>query len=284
MKKITICLGLMIISLVVIAHEFWLQPQQYHFKKDETATIKFKVGENFTGDNWVGNNSKINQLIHYTPSNKQIDIAALVSNNKGDSIQLKLTEEGTHMVIYNSKNSFINLTPAKFNPYLKEDGLDEVIAYRKLHNEENINGKEYYQRSVKTVLQVGTITTNETTQPTALPLDVIPDENIYNLGYQGKNPIVKFTVLFKRKPLVNKLIKLWHKTGNKKTELTDLRTNNLGKISAKIILSGSWMISCVHMERNTVDTTADWQSYWSSLTFGYPYTTGKGNSFIKKSQ
>ena len=273
---------LIIISFAVIAHEFWLQPQQYHFKKDETASIKFNVGENFTGDNWAGDNSKINQLIHYTPSNKQINIADLVSNNKGDSVQLKLTEEGTHMIIYNSNNSFINLAPAKFNPYLKEDGLDEVAAYRKLHNEENSNGKEYYQRSVKTIIQVGAIITDGTTEPTVLPLDIIPDENVYNLGYQGKNSLVKFTVLFNKKPLISKLVKVWHKIGNQKTELTDLRTDYLGKISTKITLGGSWMISCVHMERNTVDTAADWQSYWASVTFGYPNATGKGNYFIKK--
>ena len=280
MKKIIVCLGLTIISVAVIAHEFWLQPQQYHYKKDETASIKFNVGESFTGENWSGNNSKINQLIHYTPSNKQLDIAALVGNSKGDSLQLKLDEEGTHMVIYNSKNSLINLEPSKFNAYLKEDGLLEVATYRKLHNETNSHGKEYYQRSVKTILQVGAVHTDALIEPTVLPLDIIPSENVYNLGYKGQNPTLQFTLLFNKKPLVNKLVKVWHKTGNQKTELTDLRTNNLGKIGIKIALNGSWMISCVHMERNTVDTTADWQSYWSSITFGY----GKGRYFSKKMQ
>jgi uncharacterized GH25 family protein len=174
------------------------------------------------------------------------------------------------MVIYNSKNSFINLAPAKFNPYLKEDGLNDVAAYRKLHKEENSNGKEYYQRSVKTLLQVGTLYTIALMKPTVLPLDIIPSENVYNLGYKGKNPLVNFTVLFNKKPLVNTLVKVWHKTGNLKTQLTDLRTDNLGKISTKITVNGSWMISCVHMERNSVDTSADWQSYWASVTFGFP--------------
>ena len=278
MKKVIVCFGLTIISLAVIAHEFWLKPQQYHFKKDETASIKFNIGESFAGENWAGNNSKINQLIHYTPANKQVNIAGLVGNNKGDSIQLKLEEEGTHMVIYNSKNSFINLAPAKFNPYLKEDGLNDIASYRKLHNQQNSNGKEYYQRSVKTILQVGDVITNYCLQPTSLPLDIIPSENVYNLGYQSKNSTIQFTVLFNKKPLVNKLVKVWHKISNQKTELIDLRTDNLGKISPKITLSGSWMVSCVHMERNTMDTIADWQSYWSSITFGY----NKGEFLPKK--
>lgn len=265
MKKIIICLSLVIISFAVIAHEFWLKPQQFHFKKDEIASIKFNVGENFTGDNWVGNNSKINQLMHYTPSNKQVDIATLVSDNKGDSIQLKLEEEGTHMVIYNSKNSFINLEPLKFNAYLKEDGLLEVAAYRKLHNEAKNNGKEYYQRSVKTILQVGDIITNNCLQPTTLPLDIIPLINPYKKfditrGYQ-------FKVLFKGEPLKKQLVKVWFNTHGK-IAVQDFKTNQNGIIAFSKNVS-QYMVSTVFMERNKIDTTADWQSYWASVTFGF---------------
>ncbi len=265
MKKVIVCLGLTIISLAVIAHEFWLQPQQYHFKKNETAIIKFNFGENFTGENWAGNNSKINQLIHYTPANKQVDIVGLVGNNNGDSLQLKLEEEGTHMVIYNSKNSFINLEPAKFNSYLKEDGLNEVAAYRKFHNEENSNGKEYYQRSVKTILQVGNVITNNCLQPTSLPLDIVPLINPYK-NFEITRAY-EFKVLFKGEPLKKQLVKVWFNTHGKVT-VQNLKTNQNGIIAFSKNVS-QYMVSTVFMKQNKVDTTADWQSYWASVTFGF---------------
>ncbi len=266
MKKIVICVGLMIISLAVIAHEFWLQPQKYVFNNGETANIKFNVGEDFTGENWASNNSKINYLIHTTPSNKQIDIAGLVSDKKGDSIKLKLNEEGTHMIIYNSKNSFIKLEPAKFNAYLKEDGIINTLNYRKKNNELAINGKEYYQRSVKTILQVGNTITTNCLQPTALPLDIVPEIN----PYQQKNftRTYKFKVLFKGQVLKNQLIKVWFNTHGKRT-VHNYYTDRKGSIDF-LGNTSEYMVSTVFMEKNTSDSVAQWQSYWASVTFGFP--------------
>jgi CRISPR/Cas system CMR-associated protein Cmr3 (group 5 of RAMP superfamily) len=83
------------------------------------------VGENFKGENWSGNKDKVQQLFHYTPSDNVVDVSSKLSSaSKGDSLQLPLQEEGTHMVVFNSTNSFISLEADKFNEYLKEDGLE----------------------------------------------------------------------------------------------------------------------------------------------------------------
>ncbi|MFX4462403.1 hypothetical protein ABTA61_19380, partial [Acinetobacter baumannii] len=73
------------------------------------------------------------------------------------------------MIYFNSTNSFISLDPKKFNAYLEEDGLQYIKAERKKYNEENKNSNEYYQRSVKTILQVGNTLTDACTKPTSLP-------------------------------------------------------------------------------------------------------------------
>lgn len=266
MKKIVGCFIFMIVSVAVIAHEFWLQPQKYLFNKGEIANIKFNVGENFSGENWAGNNTKINFLTHCTPSNKQVDIVNLVSAKNGDSLQLKLEEQGTHMIIYNSKNSFINLEPTKFNAYLKEDGFTHILNYRKKNNELAFNGKEYYQRSVKTIVQVGDLITPNCLQPTALPLDIVPEINPYQ-AYDITR-VYKFKVLFKGVVLKNQLVKVWFNTHGKRT-VYDYYTNGKGIID----FSGNtseYMVSTVFMEKNTSDSIAQWQSYWASVTFGFP--------------
>ena len=266
MKKILFTIFIFAVAAAALAHEFWLQPQQFIFNKGETASIRFNAGENFTGENWTGNKSRVQTLIHYLPSGKRADVSALLSDNKGDSLQLPLQEEGTHMVVFNSVNSFINLEPEKFNEYLKEDGLNNAAKYRKQHNEENINGKEYYQRSVKTLLQVGNIKTNKILEKTVLPLDIVPSKNIYAATDKTK---MKFTVFFKQEPLPNTSVRVWRNYPGQALITKKFTTNRKGQITADISLPGQWMVSCVHMERNTADTTADWQSYWASVTFGY---------------
>ena len=53
---------ILLFVLPALAHEFWLEPQQYIFSRTEEINIRFKVGEAFTGDNWKGNRDKVNKL------------------------------------------------------------------------------------------------------------------------------------------------------------------------------------------------------------------------------
>ncbi|MEN9684440.1 MAG: hypothetical protein RLZZ28_226 [Bacteroidota bacterium] len=271
MKKITVLFFISTISIIAMAHEFWLHPHKFFYTIREIAVIRFRVGENFTGINWSGNSENIQQLKHYTPSGMINDLTDRVSKNKGDSVQIPMQEEGTHMVVFNSTNSSIDLAPEKFTEYLKEDGLDQALLYRKNNGEENNHGKEFYQRSVKTIFQVGTATNNTCTAATDLPLDIIPDQNPYEVpedAVHKKSFKVQFRVQFKYAPLKNALVKVWYMGSDNKVKMENLRTNQKGFITTNRH-SGPMMISCVHMIRTEKGAAADWQSYWSSLTFEY---------------
>ena len=80
---------------------------------------------------------------------------------------------------------------------------------------------------------------------------------------------MKFTIYFKQKPLPGTEVRIWRKYPGQTLITKKFMTNDKGQIAADISLPGMWMVSCVHMERNKIDTTADWQSYWGSVTFGY---------------
>ncbi len=265
-------MGIIIITSIASAHEFWLHPQKYFYTIRETANIRFSVGENFEGENWKGNKDKIAQLAYFTPSGNVVDIAKRLSGNMGDSIQLPLQEEGTHMVIFNSTNSFIKLDADKFNAYLKEDGHDATSRYRKDQGEEKKAGTEHYQRSVKTILQVSDKLTNACTEATSLPLDIIPAENPYSMPDPSTNKkiMVRFRVLFQGDPLPNALVKAWYNIPGKGPGMDSVRTNKKGWVSLERH-PGRYMVSCVHMEPAAKDGEADWQSFWGSLTFEYSH-------------
>ena len=264
MKKIFTFLSLITVSILLSSHEFWLQPDKFIYNRGETINIKFLVGENFEGENWSGNHSKIHTLDFYFGGVKD-DLSGMISDEKGDSAQFTLYDEGTAMVTFNSNNSFIELDSAKFNAYLQEDGLVEAIEYRKQHNETDSSGREWYQRSVKTIFQVGTIFDNTFSRETSLPLDIIPQTNPYKLK-SGDSLEIK--ILFQKNPLGGQLVKLWHKVNGQliKAEFT---TDKNGMIKFPVITNGSWMLSTVKMERLENNPGADWQSYWGSLTWGY---------------
>ncbi len=62
-KKVFFPFLLIVLSPALSAHEFWLQPVKFNYRKGEKINIRFMVGENFEGENWTGDKSKIHELL-----------------------------------------------------------------------------------------------------------------------------------------------------------------------------------------------------------------------------
>jgi uncharacterized GH25 family protein len=265
-KSLFLTCGLLVV-LPVLAHEFWLEPQQYIFSRGDEINIRFRVGEQFHGENWKGSRQKINDLKFYFADIAD-DLQEGLTDDEGDSLQFTVYDEGTVMVTFNNINSFIELDAQKFNEYLQEDGLAEAIDYRKERNETDSMGREFYQRSVKTILQVGANKTDVYKKQTSLPVDIIPLTNPYSLG---NKQTLKLKVLFKGGPFAGAKVKVWHKMQGKLSDSSFTSDAN-GEISFPVETAGEWMVSCVKIIHLNDDPRAQWQSYWGSCTWGY---TGK---------
>ena len=264
MKSFLTTITLIFLFTILSSHEFWLQPEKYIHTRGEQINILFLVGENFEGENWTGDSSRIHSLSFYYGGVKD-EIPTDQFIRKGDSLQLRQYDEGTSMLTYNSKNSYIVLDSAEFNSYLLEDGLTNAIEYRKQHNETDSTGREFYQRSVKTIIQVGDIKDETYKRSTSLPLDIIPQSHPYKLN-DGASLSVK--IVFQNIPLRNAMVKIWNRH-NKETVKKDLFTDENGFVSFPVKTKGQWMVSAVKMIRIDNNPVAQWQSFWGSCTWGY---------------
>jgi len=264
MKKIFLLL-LTFIVMSVSGHEFWIQPDKFIYKYAEPVNIKFMVGENFTGENWTGDRDKIKSLRLYFGDVTDKNFDDDLGKNKGDSLQIAMLDEGTVMVTLNTTNSFIDLDATKFNDYLREDGLTEALKYREKNGDTIKNGLENYQRSVKTIFQVGSKFTNVYKQKTNLPIDIIPAEHPYAISKDGN---FKVRLFFMGEKLKNTKVRVWHKLDDKINQ-QEYTTDDEGEIKFFLSPGGEWMVSCVKMVRLEDDPRAEWQSYWGSLTWGY---------------
>jgi len=263
-RKLLTLFTLFTLYTLLSAHEFWLNPEKFIYKRTEKVNIRFLVGEDFDGEKWTGNNERIKSLKLYYGGVSD-DLSPTVTGAAGDSIEYTMIDEGTNLIAFNGNNSFIELEPSKFEAYLEEEGLTNAIEYRKQNNETGCNGREFYQRCAKTIIQVGDVKDKTFAIATSLPIDIILSANPYQLNNKAQ---LSAKVFYKGSPLTNVLIKVWHRTNNK-TEKKEFFTDAEGKIVFPVITKGKWMISTVKMERLNDNPVADWQSYWGSLTWGY---------------
>jgi uncharacterized GH25 family protein len=261
MKKTTIVLFILFISFFTFAHEFWLEPQKFLLAIGEKINFRVFVGENFTGEEVDFTKFKIEKFTHYSSKGQENTKGELTEQNLNDF--LKFDTEGNHLVAFNNSNKHIELEADKFNEYLKDDGLDNVAAYRKKHRQQNKRGTEQYQRCVKTLLQVGNIHDETYRINTGMRLEIIPEQNPY-----ASDKSLTFKVLFDNKPLKNALVVVWQK-GIEQPNKRNFRSDANGNVTFSFEPKGVWMVSSVNMVQHIKPIEADWQSYWGSYTFGF---------------
>jgi uncharacterized GH25 family protein len=260
MKKLFTSIAVILLAIICQAHEFWLETDKYFLKIGERCKIQFMVGENFKGEGWDLTKHQIVRL----ELNQSTGTSNVVDSLHVDEALLNLSfkESGTKMLVMQSNSAYIELTADKFNEYLKEDGLDEVLAQREKTKTLQRPSRELYSRHTKLLLSVGDHTDDTYKKVVGLPIEIIPEKNPYSLKKGDKQ---RFKVLFEGKPLFGGKVRLWNKFDNR-TTIQNIYTNKDGTIEMSISTPGPWMISIVKMV-SSKDPKADWQSYWGSLVF-----------------
>jgi uncharacterized GH25 family protein len=261
-RKIFATLVLFLALSLAYAHEFWLQPRKFKFAKGETMVVDFMVGENFAGEYWDLKKHRVVKLDHLA-SETSTNLIGSVQAGEGKNLSVTFQQDGTQLLVMQSNNAFIKLDPEKFNAYLKEDGLDEVLEHRTNNGTLADTARENYARCAKLLVQVGDRTDDAYRKVAGLPLEIVPLSNPYALKMGDE---ISFRILFNGKPLAFTLVKIWNKREGK-TFIQNLHTDKTGTVTTRLSNFGSWMVSTVKMIPSK-EAAADWQSYWASLVFG----------------
>ena len=158
--------------------------------------------------------------------------------------------------------SYIELAAKKFEDYLREDGMEYIIAERKKLGESQKPGKERYSRFIKSLLQVGDKHDSTYKKKLEMKLEIIPLENPYQKK-AGDN--IKFQVLFNGKPLADKTVF----ASNRNSSKQKVKTDKNGRFSFTIEKEGLWLVHLVYMQRCQKECNeADWESFWGAFSFG----------------
>ncbi len=264
MKHATLTLLLLIGSwLLFTAHEFWLAPNRFRVQPGQTVKLDFLVGEDFHGELWGARTRRTASLFHYF-GNQKSDLTAQALASDSTAITFQCKKAGTHLLAMRSNNSFLELEGDKFNDYLAEDGIENILALREQRGELEKPAREFYQRCAKALLQAGKKTDETYALNTGMPLEIIPLQNPYALRVGDK---LKVQILFEGNPLPDAVVRTWHKTDETKTNQGKARTNAEGIAEFTLDAKGFWMVSLVRMVEYSDKSQADYQSFWASLTF-----------------
>jgi uncharacterized GH25 family protein len=252
------------------AHDFWIEPSSFRPEVHSTVTARLMVGQNFQGEAVARNPALILKFLLSFPGG-EVPLDGRSGDDPAGSAEIAVP--GLQALQYRSGNSLVSLEAQKFEDYLREEGLERIIAVRAGRDESQKPSRELFSRCAKALLFAGPLGTAGDDRELGLTLELVAEKNPYGLRAGSALPV---RLLYEGKPLEGALVTaLPH--GPAKEKLS-ARTDRHGRVQLHLPYGGVWLLKAVHMIPAPPGSGADWQSLWASLTFEIPTAVTVGNA------
>jgi hypothetical protein len=251
------------------AHEFWLSPSAYGAVPGDTVSVRACVGTGFCGE--IKAYAPARVLRFELRGARTVDLAPAGAGGETRWARFVAADAGGQVVAYESNAAFIELEAARFDAYLEEEGLDEVLAARRDGEGGRDPGRERYARCAKT--WVAGDRPERVLQPAGLMLEIVPLED------PGPAEALRVRVLFRGAPLAGARVRGWNRplargaapidpeAADPMPPAVQTRTDADGVAVLDVRRPGEWLLNTVHMVPCSEPAAADWQSWWASFSF-----------------
>ncbi len=243
----------------VFAHDFWIEPAKFQAQPGSVISIGLRVGEHFKGEAVPRKSDRIDRFVLVGADGEKPMVG-----RDGDATAglVRIESPGMYVIGYRSKASSIELDAAKFEAYLREEGLDAIIKARAADGQSDAPAREIYSRCAKSIVTVGDTASQGFDRPIGFRLELTPEQNPSTVLAGGELPV---RLLYEGKPAADVLVVAMCR--EKPSEPVRARTDADGRVHLPIAQAGAWLVKAVHMVRAKDAALADWESLWASLTF-----------------
>jgi hypothetical protein len=233
-----------------------------------------EVGHGAARQRWASDSNRILLLAVYGPDGRADLRGALRPQTDPADLIPVLKRPGLHVLALQTNHAVSELPAIRFNDYAKLEGLTPATDLRTRQGATDTPGREIYSRRAKALILVGPGTERgdpRATQPIGLSLEIVPERDPYALGKSRTLPV---HVLFEGKRLAGATVKLTSLEFDAKPVATT-KTDRQGRAVFQVPPVGEWLINVIWTKPLKGDPRADFDTTFSSLTFGYdPPPTG----------
>lgn len=249
-------------SATASAHEFWVEPSTFGLERGGPVGIRLCVGDGFEGWSLARNDQRIEKFVAAGPAGEQPIVGLDGSEPAGIA---RLTTPGGYVIAYRSNRAFTELPAAQFDEYVKQKGLEKIVALRRWQGASHKKVREAYSRHSKALLGVGNGSGSVVDRRMGLRLELIAEPD---RSPAAGEDLHSYRLLYDGKPLADALVTAT-RPGTTDGDL-QVRTGSDGRASFRMHAPGMWRVAAVHMVKAPHDVAADWESLWASLTFELP--------------
>ena len=263
---LTVAACLLLLPSLASAHDFWIEPSNFRPASGEIVTAALRVGQKVHGDPLPRIPMLIDRFV-LKGTQGEIPLSGIPGADPAGSV--RIAEEGDAWIGYQSHPYPVTLEAAKFEEYLRDEGLEGIVTERAKKGQSAAPGRERFYRCAKALLAApgGKPSTKAGVfeKPLGFTLELVPRKNPEALRAGGELPLALF---FRGKPAANVLIVAMNR--DEPDRRASARTDANGLVKLRLARVGFWLVKAVHMESAPADSGVDWESWWASITFDLP--------------
>jgi len=285
--------ALLLLARPAAAHDFWIEPSSYDPAPDERVAVRLMVGEAGEAQPVRREDARIVRFALLGPAGGEAEQPILGLNGHDPAGWIRPAAAGPRVIVYTNTPARIELGAEKFESYLREEGLDAIVAQRAERGLSGQPARELYSRCAKALLDVrpveGPAACGEAaarrplfTTPVHLPLELVPLADPFQLGRASAEAALEplpIALLLEGQPLAGALVHAMRlDPGGPEGETPpSARTDAAGRCQLALPGPGRWLIAAVHMRAAAEAADHDYETLWASLTFEAPAAAAAGS-------
>lgn len=269
-KKWLGCAGFaLILPLSASAHDFWLQPTTFNLAPGQATAMTIEVGHGINRQKSLIEADRVTRFEALGADGRKDIRSWLKLGDANRDTQLQFDRPGLQLLSFETNGTYSDLPDIRYNDYIKFEGLTPAILQRQQLHQTTADGKEVYSRRAKALIQVGPYSKADdavATHMVGLSLEIVPEVNPYAPGFKGTLPV---RIYYNGKPLAGATVMMNNLDFDDRPTQIVLSDAN-GRATLNFPHLGLWQANVVWTRPIQGDPKADFETTFSSLTFGYP--------------
>ena len=249
-----------------LAHEFWIEAEDYTLQPGETLRADTRVGMRFKG----------NTQAFLPPRHTRFDIVSgdavqPLASRIGDrpAVQQRVEGEGLAIVVHQATDTVLTYKdPAKFAQFVREEGLDGTLEAHAARGLPEDGFREVYSRHVKALVDLGP---GGEDRALGLPIELVVEGDPYSEPMPSG---VSVRALYNGEPMAGALLNVFAREADwerEQTEHTPIRLDDEGRATVPLVPGRRYLANVVKMREPDAGkaerTGAVWESLWASTTW-----------------
>ena len=248
------------------AGESWLAASDWEPRPGEEVRLSAHEGTDFAGDALAWRRSRVKRLV--LRGAEESDLAAVTADEQPRFPSFAVADDRGTLVAFESEPSIVKLRAGELDLHVEDDGLRGVAAMR-----DGSTRPARERRAACEKLWISGRDGRRVREPAGLTLELVPRRDPVNVES------LRLQLLFRGRPVTGALVKSWMQPldGEGRPVAANARlglplrqraiTDERGKVRLDVAPRGEYLVSAVHSVPCRDPTAAEWDTWWTSLTF-----------------